>query len=217
MKAIIVSGGHADIGFVKEYIAKEDYDYLIAADKGLEVTDRLALTPDLIIGDFDSVDEKLIRRYETDPKSAESIMKFKPDKDLTDTHLAVERAVKMGYDEIDILCATGDRIDHMLGNVAVLLYALENDSSAAMIDENNRIRMTDSKMTILRQEQHGKYVSVFPYGGQASGVTLKGFKYPLSDGVLAINESLGVSNEIVADVASLEVERGILLVVESDR
>ena len=89
MKALVIAGGSINLDFVKRYINQNEYDILIACDKGLETIDVLGISADLIVGDFDSVDNALIKRYETDPKTAETLMRFKPEKDYTDSHLSV--------------------------------------------------------------------------------------------------------------------------------
>lgn len=217
MKALIISGGHIDLKFAKDYINELDYDYLIAADKGLEVVEALSLTPDLIVGDFDSVDNNLISRYETDPKTVESVLRFKANKDLTDTQIAVERAVKYGVNEIEVLGATGDRIDHLLGNIAIMKYVIRWDAKMTIVDENNKITMINDRLTLRKSEAFGKYVSILPYSGAAEHVTLNGFKYDIVDEELSDSETLGVSNEIKDDIATIEVKEGYLIVVQSDR
>ena len=217
MNALIISGGNIDISFAREYINNYDYDYLVVADQGLETTEALGLNPDLIVGDFDSVDPALIHRYETDPKSVESVLRFKAQKDYTDTQIAVERAVKYGVSHIEVLGATGDRLDHVLGNIAVMKYALRWDATMSIVDANNRITMIDKSLTISKKDQYGKYVSVIPYSGEAKGVTLTGFAYNVEDETFYDDTSLGVSNEIADETARIEVKEGLLLIVESDR
>lgn len=216
MKALVIAGGSINFDFVKRYINQNEYDILIACDKGLETIDVLGISADLIVGDFDSVDNALIKRYETDPKTAETVMRFRPEKDYTDSHLSVERAIKMGADCIDILGATGNRLDHVFGVIAVMNMALKKGISVNIIDDNNKIVMTDSVITIQKKNQFGKYLSVIPYGGNAKGVTIKGAKYEVTDIDLNCDESLGVSNEIKDDVVTISVKEGTLLIVESD-
>lgn len=214
MKAVIISGGCVDLAKTKQYLYNEDYDYLIVCDKGLEAADRLSVTADLIVGDFDSVSDGLIKRYEADPKTAETVMRFKPEKDYSDTHLAVERAIKAGADEIVIFGATGSRLDHVLANLSVQYMALKKNVNVTLIDLHNRIRMVDSNLIIADEKQYGKYVSVIPYAGDAK-VTLTGFKYPLDQYILECDMSMGLSNEIVEKEARIDVISGVVCVIES--
>lgn len=215
MKVLIITGGNINLSFAKEYIKELDYDYLIAADKGLEAVFSLALDPDLIVGDFDSVNPEVLRRYETDPKTVESILRFKAQKDFTDTQIAVERAVKFGASEIIVLGATGNRLDHVLGNIAIMKYALRWDCTISLVDENNKITMINNNFQIEKKNQFGNYVSIVPYSKEVSNITLKGFKYNVSNETFYDNDTLGISNEIEEDVALIEFDSGFLLVIEA--
>lgn len=192
------------------------YDIVIASDKGLEMVDILGVHPNLKVGDFDSVDADIIKKYEDNPVFTGSVKRFIPEKDATDTELAVQMAIEMGAEKIDILGATGNRIDHILGAIAILYKALKQGVSASIIDNNNRIRIIDDATVIKKSEQYGKYVSIFPYGTDVRGVALKGFKYPLNDYTLKHDTSIGVSNEIVDDEAMIELLDGSIVIVESD-
>ena len=216
LKAIIFSGGDIDIETAKKCMRSNAYDIVIASDKGLEMVDILGVHPNLIVGDFDSVDADIIKKYEDNPVFTGSVKRFIPEKDATDTELAVQMAIEMGAEKIDILGATGNRIDHILGAIAILYKALKQGVSASIIDNNNRIRIIDDATVIKKSEQYGKYVSIFPYGTDVGGVTLKGLKYPLNDYTLKHDTSIGVSNEIVDDEAVIEIRGGAIVIVESD-
>ena len=84
-----------------------------------------------------------------------------------------------------------------------------------MVDANNRIRMVCQGITIAKEEQYGKYVSLLPFTPQVKGLTLTGFQYPLEDYTLECYHSLGVSNEITAEKAQISFREGVLVVVEA--
>ena len=215
MKAIIISGGYVNIDFAKDFLKNNTYDYLIACDKGLETVDKLKVKVDLILGDFDSVNSSIIKRYEDAPETRNSVKRFKPEKDFTDTHLAVENAINAGAKEIIILGATGTRLDHVLGNIALLSYALDKFVKVYIVDEYNRISMIEDSLQICANKQYGNYVSLIPYGGNVEGLYLTGFKYNVEGIVLNCSESMGISNEIVEDNATITIKKGRLLVVEA--
>lgn len=86
---------------------------------------------------------------------------------------------------------------------------------AIMADKNNRIRMVQEGLVLRREEQYGRYVSLLPFTPQVTGLTLKGFKYPLNQYTLECYHSLGVSNEIAGDAGEISFQDGVLVVVES--
>ena len=103
----------------------------------------------------------------------------------------------------------------MLGNVCLLGIGLEENIDIFLLDKNNKIRMIDKELSIEKEKQFGKYVSLIPFGGNVEGLTLKGMKYPLDNYNLGGFNSLGISNEIVDDTALITFEKGVLLVIES--
>ncbi len=213
MRYLIVTGGSVHLDFAKEYLEHQAFDKVIAVDLGLQSVQALRLVPDLIVGDFDSVPAEVLAEYEGTP--GVKLQRLCPEKDFTDTHAALEAALEDGAGEIVILGATGTRIDHVLANIHILMKALEKHVSACLVDTCNRIYLAEGRQEISKRRCHGEYVSLFPLTERASGVTLHGFKYPLQDAVLTMGNSLGVSNELVEDIGVIEVQRGILLVVES--
>ncbi len=212
MKAVIFSGGRIEKEFVLEYMYNQKYDYIIAVDKGLEFCYECGLTPNIILGDFDSVENVVLDKY---LQLGVEVRKFNPMKDLTDTQIGIEYALEKGAKAIDLFGATGNRLDHVLGNINALCVTLEKQVRARIIDENNRIQLINKNEKIIKTQQYGKYVSFIPLGNVAKGVTLKGFKYPLKKYDMTIGNSLGISNEIVDEVAEIEIQDGILIMVES--
>ena len=201
-RCIIISGGV--FGPVPE---KQPGDFIIACDRGYVYCERLGLTPDLFIGDFDS--------YSGAVAPGVAVELLIPEKDDTDTESAIRLAIRRGAECITLLGATGTRLDHVLGNIELLGIGLKAGIPIQICDAHNRICMIDRGMTLARKEQFGTYVSLIPYTECVEHLTLKGFKYPLTDACLRGFCSLGVSNEIVADTAEISFESGILLVVES--
>ena len=138
-----------------------------------------------------------------------------PEKDDTDTEYAIREAIRRGAMEIVVIGATGTRIDDVLGNISLLGIGLEEQIKISLVDEHNRIRMINQPLTIRKAEQYGKYVSLIPFSEKVSGVTLRGLKYPLTDYTMGGFNSLGISNEIVSDEASISLSSGQLIVIES--
>lgn len=213
MHTLIVTGGTIDIGFAKDYIRKQKYDYVISADAGMAFCRQAEILPDQILGDFDSADPEMLSFFKE--RCPERILAFPAQKDETDTELAIIKALEAGADQITIIGATGTRLDHVLGNIHLLKMALDAGTDACIVDSHNRIRMVQSSFAIAKEEQFGKYVSLIPFTPQVEGLTLRGFAYEVEDFTLTSGKARGVSNEIADDVACIECESGILLVIES--
>lgn len=213
MRYIIISGGHIDDVFALNYIKENKYDCMIAADSGMNFLHRNNLVPDVIAGDFDSVDAESLDEFLG--MSEVEVLRLNPVKDDTDTEFVIREAIRRGATEITVLGATGTRLDHVLANVNLLGIGLEEGVSIELVDVHNRIRMIKDSLTISKEEQFGSFVSILPVRGDAKGVTLEGMKYPLENADIACFSSLGISNEITDETAKISVKQGVLLVIES--
>lgn len=213
MKYLVVSGGHAKDDFVTEVIKQGGFELVVAADSGMDFLYRTGIMPDLIVGDLDSAKSEALDYFRQFEQIDMCVLN--PQKDETDTEFAVRESIRRGADDITIVGGTGTRIDHVLGNVALLGIGLEENIRIRMLDEYNRVRMIDSPLVIKRQEQYGKYISLVPYSDKVTGVTLTGLKYPLTDYTMGGFNSLGISNEIIEEEASISLTSGKLLVIES--
>lgn len=209
----VVSGGNIDDAFVNRMLEQETPEAVIAADKGMSFFYRNQKMPDVIIGDFDSVDHESLQYFKA--QRGVQMLKLNPVKDDTDTEAAIRYALEHGAEQITLLGATGSRLDHVLGNIELLGIGLQAGVPIVMTDANNRIRMIDRGIVLKKEAQHGTYVSLIPYTEKVEHLTLRGFKYPLADAILTGFCSLGVSNEIVDAEAEIIFDGGILLVIES--
>lgn len=211
-RVIIFTGGSIDIEFLRtQSFSKEDE--IICADHGLEAAYKLGITPDLLVGDFDSADSDILSLYEE--KENINIVRFRPEKDDTDTELALHMAMKRNPDEILVFGASGTRLDHTLANIGLLSQTLKQGIRTYLWDLHNRISMIGDTCCLRKEQAFGDYVTLLPFGGDAEGVTLQGFKYPLENAVMHSGSSLGVSNELVEEEAVIYIRKGKLLVIES--
>lgn len=214
METWIIAGGE---------IEKEDLDTynkenstkinIIAVDRGLEVLYQLNIIPNYIVGDFDSVPPTILQEYRNNPQVI--FHQYNPEKDNTDTDMAIQLAIQLNSSKITIMGALGKRIDHTIANIHILKYALEAQIPCQILDRHNKIYLINKHYTLYKNRTYGKYISFIPLTTKVEGITLKGFKYPLKDASLSIGLSLGISNEIVEEVATIEVEKGILIAIES--
>lgn len=182
-------------------------DFVIACDAGYIHAQRADIVPDVIIGDFDS--------YLGDLPGGVEIIRTKPEKDDTDTMMALKLAIRRGYRRIMLVGALGGRVDHMLANISLIAFAATKGADLQIVDGHHQIfAVRDGKRRVPRSSWQN--LSVFAFDTECTGVTLRGVKYPLEGAVLTNTFALGVSNEFTEDIAEISVESGILIVVLSD-
>ena len=209
---LIVTGGSINISFLKEHLKENEYNYIIASDKGLEVLDSLNIKPNYIIGDFDSIDTNVLDKY-INSKNIE-LVKLNPMKDFTDTHMALKHAIEIKSTRITIIGAIGSRIDHTISNIHILKETLENNIPCEIINENNKVFLVNKDIEIKKENEY-PYISLIPLTTKAEGVSLIGFKYGLENAVIKIGESIGISNEQIENTCSLKIKEGILIVIKA--
>ncbi len=200
-------------------------DIVIAVDGGYDYAMQLGITPDLIVGDFDSVkssDREM--NFHGIP-----VISFPPEKDYTDMMLAAKKAVESGYDTIHIYGGTGGRPDHTYANIQLLSWIAEQGLRAFLFDKNHTMTViTDSRLNIFSSEKPNRqngfitssgygYISVFSLSDISEGVTIRGLKYQADNITLNRFHALGTSNEFTDSDCSIEVENGSLLIIAENR
>ncbi|RGY99423.1 thiamine diphosphokinase [Clostridium sp. AM58-1XD] len=210
---LILTGGSLDMEFAQKYIGGRTFHKIIAVDAGLAKAHDLGLAVHAAVGDFDSLDQDTLENYRK--KNGIEWDIHKPEKDETDTELAIYTALKSGCEEIVMLGAMGGRLDHTIGNLHLLYYCLEHGMAACMVDEKNRVSVLNKGRAFKKDSQWGKYISFLPLTYEVKGITLTGFKYPLYKKDIVIGPSLCISNEIEEEEALLEFTEGVLICVES--
>lgn len=184
-------------------IVKNDGDLLIAADGGLKYLERVGITPDVALGDFDSLG------YCPDMPD---VIYHPPEKDDTDTMLAVREGFARGYDTFVIYAGLGGRLDHTIANMQTLAFIAENGGSGYLIGGNSVSSVIKDSSISFSAEERGM-ISVFAFGQNASGVSISGLKYELDNAALIPSLPLGTSNEFTGKPAEIEVKNGSLLVI----
>lgn len=180
-------------------------DYVIACDRGWQYAQMLEITPDCIVGDFDSAPP---------PDTDVPVQRFPTRKDDTDTMLAVRHALEKGYRDIAICCALGGRLDHAFANIQSGAYVAARGGRARLLGED-----TDILIYAGAQERFprrgGWSLSVFSLSDACEGVSIRGTKYECEDVSLTNAFPLGVSNVWAAEEAVVGVRSGMLMVVQS--
>ena len=206
--AFIYTGGTV----FDEYLTEkpEAGDLVIAADAGYLTARRLGITPDVVLGDFDTLGEENI------PDGVECL-RVPAEKDDTDTQLAVKVAIERGAWEIVMIGGMSGRIDHTLSTLAILENLWERKAGriyATLTDGKNRVRFVRSSGVILPRSQY-RYFSLIAADETVKGITLEGCKYPLKNGRISRRNQWAVSNEITGNCALIEIRRGGAWVIES--
>lgn len=201
---ILCASPNTSISFLKETV--KENDFLLCADGGYRYAEAIDRKPDLLIGDFDSSEK---------PKSSCEIITFPREKDDTDSMLALKIGIERGFTDFLLLCGLGGRLDHTLANLSLFNFALSKNVNLKIADEQNILETICDESRNIRKEKQMKNLSVFPLGGYAYGVSLKGVKYPLNEYTMEPVCPLGVSNEITGESATVSVRKGTLLIVRS--
>ncbi len=196
--------GGADINnyeYLKNIIMEDDY--VIYCDSGLKHMDKLGLKPSLIVGDFDS---------HVNPHMDVETIVLPTVKDDTDTFFAAKEGVKRGFGDFVLIGVIGERLDHSLANVSILLYLRANGRRAQIIDDYSVMKIVGSETEYISDDY--SFFSLLNITGKASGITIKNAKYELENGSISADYQYGVSNEITpGKVAEVSVSDGELLLV----
>lgn len=210
MKVVVVASGELD---ARDASRLDGADLVIAADGGAESLDRLGRRPDLLVGDLDSTDAALVERL---AEAGTRVDRHPTDKEASDTELALEAAIAAGASEVVLLGATGgDRLDHELANLLLLADPGREARNVRLVRGSSTVRVLHGATRLGLAGAPGDLVSLLPIGGDASGVTTDGLRWALSGETLRMGRSRGLSNEVTGPPASVSLERGTLLVVET--
>lgn len=236
MKVLIITGGNIDDDFAFSFLKNNRYDEVIAVDGGLDFADRAGIKITHLVGDFDTIDGAVLEKYIH--REDICVHQFVPEKDYTDTDIAVKLAIELfsgmgvpldpmaeglslkllpeqeipmketGEKILHILGATGTRLDHVLANLQMLKNIMDAGIDGMIIDKNNQIQMIRGTHHLKMEGIFGKYMSLIPATMDLSGITLQGFKYPLDRADTHFGESLCVSNELTAEEGWITIEEG---------
>lgn len=203
-KCIIVSGApDDDFDFLKEKL--NDEACIIAADSGYLKCIRVGVVPDLIIGDFDSSPL---------PEVDTEIMKLPVEKDFTDTFYCLRKAIELGYKEIEIFCAIGNRADHNYSNMLCLEHCRMNGVNCSIVNRKNKLQLVDNEVMIDNSEY--KYFSLFAFLGDVEGLSIKDAYYELENVDMKPYEQYAQSNCFKDKPVKISLKKGTILLIQSN-
>lgn len=185
-----------------------DNCFVIVCDGGLNHVEKLGITPNLIVGDFDSHEK---------PETSIETIELPCEKDDTDTFFAVKEAFKRGYRNFTLVGLIGQRFDHSLCNLSILMWLFEQNCKAVMIDDF-------SEMTIIGPEtlkspatitDSYSYFSLMLPSGDIEGLTIKDAKYNLDNTDMKAAYQFGISNEVPSGkISKVSLRKGKILLVK---
>ena len=184
-------------------------DFIICADGGWDIALKHGLSPDVVIGDLDSVTTPI--------PSHINVIPFDPVKDFTDLQLAIDTALEAGITHLRIFGGIGGRLDHTIANMQLLEKYRHDFAHLSLEDGANYARMLpEGRENVSTLEpRDGWYFSIFSLSKQCRGVTIKNAAYELEDYTLTRQFPLGVSNEFTKENAAISYDSGALLFVMS--
>ena len=203
-KRCVIFGGAGidDYDRISAYL--RDDDYMIFCDSGLRHMEALGCRADLIVGDFDS--------HKNPHLDVETIV-LPREKDDTDTVFATKEALKRGFDDFLLLGTVGERIDHTIGNLSILLMLDSAGKHALMLDDFSEMEIVSRRPAYV--DDRYPFFSLLNISGTAKGIVIENAKYPLSGAEMTCDFQYGVSNEVIpGKTAKITVGEGRLLLVK---
>jgi len=208
-KIIIISNGRfGDARFLRQKMSEWEDLLIICCDGAAYNMDMAKIMPDIIIGDMDSLKPLQLKYYRA---QGINIIEYPSQKDLTDTELALDYAINLKPEEIYIWGALGGRIDHILGNVFLLIKGKKAGINTFLIDEYGEAFMPQGE--VVFQDAAGSTVSLLALSAKVEDITMSGFFYPLYKETLHRGETRGLSNYINDITAKITFSAGELLVI----
>lgn len=209
MKVTIISGGKEPS---KELLMKElkDSSFIVCADSGANCLYKYHIEPNILLGDFDSINKEALEYYKN---NCHNVLKYPSEKDFTDTELALFEALKLNVNEVVFLGCTGTRLDHLFGNMGLLLRCIKKGIKSYIKDDNNTIFIID-KTSILKGEK-GEMFSIQAYMNEVQNLSIEGAKYPLQNYNLKFGDPRTISNEFLDENVKISFEKGYVIIFKS--
>ncbi len=203
-KCIIIANGRAPSKRFINFFLKKNYSTLICADGGANSALKLGLVPDFIIGDLDSISKDAIRHYSDKSK----IIKITRQSD-TDVEKCLKFAISKGYKEALLLGVTGDRLDHTICNLGIVLKFYSR-IKCNIVAENSFL--TPTNKTVILKSKSGETISLYGFDAKTK-ITSAGLKYPLCNSVLPFGQRESTSNVSLSNEVKLVVKGGIVFII----
>lgn len=209
MRLVVFANGKLEKISESSRIIIANADLIIAADGGANHCKQLNIIPDIVIGDLDSIDHELLADY---TKKGLAIHRYPEQKDATDLELALDYAKSKNAVSVHIFGGLGGRWDMSLANILLLANVKYQDITITLSGPDCSMQIMHPGKNLVHGDK-GQGISILPIKEEARGVTLTGFRYPLSHQTIKFGSSIGVSNIQLSETAIIEFETGILLCI----
>ena len=202
-RCVIISNANINnYSRIKQYL--KETDFFIFCDGGLKHREKLGVEPNLIVGDFDSHPK---------PNLPIETIVLPCEKDDTDTVYAVKEAINRGYSDFLLIGVIGERFDHSLGNISILVMLKSLSMTVKIVDDYSEMELVTKNPVYI--EKSFSYFSLLNITGKANGINIRNAKYPLENGTINCDYQYGISNEVLPNkTAEVWVEDGSLLLIK---
>ena len=209
MECVIIANG--DLEYTSDIIKIiKNAQMIISSDGGARHLRMLNISPHVMIGDFDSINQDDLSFFK---KKEIKVLNFPLKKNHTDTELCVSYALEKKASDITFLGVTGSRLDHTLANIFLLKKLAKLNIQARIIDKHNEIYIVTNFIELKGTPK--ELLSIIPVTQKVTGVTLTGFEYPLENASMQMGDTLGISNIFKESVVSISIKKGALIVTRS--
>jgi len=209
MKCVIIANG--DLEYTSDIIKIiKNAQMIISSDGGARHLRMLNISPHVMIGDFDSINQEDLSFFK---KKEIKILNFPLKKDHTDTELCVSYALEKKASDITLLGVTGSRLDHTLANIFLLKKLAKHNIEARIINKHNEIFIVTNFIELKGKPK--ELLSIIPVTQKVTGITLTGLEYPLKNASMQMGDSLGISNVFKKSMVSISIKSGVLIVTRS--
>lgn len=203
-KCIIIANGRSPSKNVVNFFKKKNYSTIICADGGANSAFKLGLVPDFIVGDLDSIKPEILKFF----SDKSTIIKIKRQND-TDVEKCLKFAIRKGFSEALLLGVTGDRLDHTICNLGIVLKFYKQ-IKCSIVAENSYLTPTDETITL--KSISGETISIYAFDRKTK-ITSEGLKYPLQNSTLAFGEKESTSNVALSNSVKIVVKGGIIFII----
>ncbi|MDP2365302.1 MAG: thiamine diphosphokinase [Ignavibacteria bacterium] len=203
-RCIIIANGKSPTKKVVDYFIEKGFSTIFCADGGANSAKKIGITPNFIIGDLDSVDTSTLKYF----KSKSTIIKNKKQNN-TDVEKCLKFAIRKKYDEAVLLGVTGNRLDHTIGNLGIVLKFFKKIKTH-IVAENSFLTPYNNFISLSSKE--GETISIYAFDNKTS-ITSNGLKYPLKNSKLPFGIKESTSNVSISSLIELKINGGIVFVI----
>ena len=203
-KCIIIANGKSPTKNVINYFSTKGFRTIICADGGANSARKIGIIPDFIIGDLDSVALSTLKYFE----KKSTIIQIKRQND-TDVEKCLKFAIKKGFNEVIILGVTGNRLDHTICNLGIVIKFF--NKIKIHISAEDSFLSAYNKSVVIKSKIN-ETISLYAFD-EHTFISSKGLKYPLKNSNLAFGEKESTSNVATLEKIELKISGGIVFII----